>query len=33
MQDRETLAVAMAEGMATRYRMQLPDATPNPDVE
>ena len=33
MQDREALAIALAEGMATRYRMKLPDATPNPDIE
>ena len=33
MQDRETLAVALVEGMATRYRMKLPDATPDPDIE
>ncbi len=33
MQDGEALAIALAEGMAARYRMKLPDATPNPDVE
>ena len=33
MQDREGLAVALVEGMAKRYRMNLPNTTPAPDVE